>query len=248
MTLGAYAGALGLGAAGFLLNQGSSAINSRRAWKYAQKAMALQDQYNRNMIKDYYSLNRQSLQSAGYNPLLALGSQAQGASYSPTMMNADSDAGQQAVDSAVSALNTESNIKLNNANSAVAKKQEDLLDEQIAHQRLINSKQAGENAFDPKIIGKDMVEGVDNNTVSAIAQGYNKLKSVAGKAGIDLPELPPLPTILNSSTNSANKSIKKRQALGTVKLYDTRFGKPVTYSKGVPRSVVNKFKNLERMK
>ena len=63
-------GLLGLGSFG--LNQASSAINSSRAWKYAQRAMALQDQYNRNYTRDSYSLMRTGLEQAGYNPLLAL--------------------------------------------------------------------------------------------------------------------------------------------------------------------------------
>lgn len=122
---------LGAGALSFLGNQASSALNSSRAWKYAQRAMALQDQYNRNFVRDYYSLNRESLTKADYNPLLAVpGSTAQGANYSPTMMNADSDAGDQAVNSAMTALSLKSNIentksqtKVNEATSALSAEQ-----------------------------------------------------------------------------------------------------------------------------
>lgn len=119
-------GALG-GIGSFLGNQVSSAINSRRAWKYAKKSMALQDKYNRNMIRDYYGLNRESLTNADYNPLLALPNSAQGASYSPSMINSDSDAGDQAINSAIAMRSAKANIesaksqtKLNESNSALA--------------------------------------------------------------------------------------------------------------------------------
>lgn len=119
------------GIGSFLGNQVSSAINSKRAWKYTQRAMALQDQYNRSMMKDYYSLNRVSLTKAGYNPLLAVpGSTASGASYSPSTMNADSDSGSQAVNSALTAAslksgieNTKSQTEANKASSALAQQQ-----------------------------------------------------------------------------------------------------------------------------
>lgn len=126
-----FAASLGAGAMSFLGNQVSSALNSKRAWKYAQRAMALQDKYNRNFMRDYYTLNRESLTKADYNPLLAVpGSTAQGAVYSPTMMNSDSDAGDQAVNSAMSAMslksnieNTQSQTKVNNATSALSAEQ-----------------------------------------------------------------------------------------------------------------------------
>ena len=92
-------------------NLGGSAINSSRSYKYAAKLMQLQDNYNRAMISDYHSLNRQSLSKAGYNPLLGLGSSAQGAQYSPNMMNSDSDIGDQAVNSAINAMTAKANIE-----------------------------------------------------------------------------------------------------------------------------------------
>lgn len=144
------------GAAGaissFIGNQISSAVNSRRAWKYARKAMALQDQYNRNMIKDYYSLNRESLTNANYNPLLAVtGSTAQGASYGPTMMNSDSDVGDQAVNSAINAINSKSERK-------TQKLQQENLDLQNEHQKLENEKLRNENATSARnVIGLSLI-------------------------------------------------------------------------------------------
>ena len=66
---GSVAGLLGFG--GNLL---TSAINSGRAWKYTRYAMQYQDELNRAYTRDSYSLQREGLKKAGYNPLLALGS------------------------------------------------------------------------------------------------------------------------------------------------------------------------------
>lgn len=98
----------GLGALGGLMSFGgnlaSSAINSGRAWKYTRLAMQYQDELNRA----YYqwtgehgpTFQRKGFVDAGYNPLLALGSpsSAQGAIYSGSGVNSDSDSGSQAVD------------------------------------------------------------------------------------------------------------------------------------------------------
>ena len=128
-------GALAAGAMSFAGNQVSSAVNSRRAWKYTQRAMVLQDKYNRNFYK-WSSLNgagylRQGYANAGYNPLLALPNVSpQGAIYNPSSMNSDSDAGDQAVNSAMSAMslpsqieNTKSQTAVNESNSALAQEQ-----------------------------------------------------------------------------------------------------------------------------
>lgn len=69
---------LGLGSAFAGLGLGShlvsSSISSSRAWKYAQRAMALQYEYQKRGLVEGPSLSRQGLKQAGFNPLLALGS------------------------------------------------------------------------------------------------------------------------------------------------------------------------------
>lgn len=97
-------GALG-GIGSFAGNLMTSAINSSRSWKYTQKAMALQDMYNRAYTRDQYSLMRTGLKKAGYNPLLALGSSANSAIYSGSGVNSDSDNGSQALESAMAMQN-----------------------------------------------------------------------------------------------------------------------------------------------
>ena len=130
----AFASALGslasIGLPSFAFNQVSSAINSKRAWKYQQRAMRLQDELNRNFTHDYYGINRSGLVDAGYNPLLALPNSSQGAVYNPSTFNSDSDNGSQAIQSAMSALQVKNETKLANsqvenqkANSALAYQQ-----------------------------------------------------------------------------------------------------------------------------
>lgn len=212
----------------FGLNQFSSALNSHRAWKYAKKAMALQDKYNRNMIRDYYSLNRESLVNANYNPLLAVpGSTAQGASYSPTMMNADSDAGDQAVNSAISAIQTKSELK-------TQKLQQENLDLQNKHQKLENEKLRNENATSARNIIGNVITGNDDPTVNKLKQSYGKIKETLKTHGIDLPDLP----VENVQPSSALSSVKKRSYLIPSDKY--------TYvQKGVPRSVIKNFEKAE---
>lgn len=110
-----FGGALG-GIGSFAGNMISSAVNSSRAWKYTQRAMALQDKYNRAYTRDQYGLMRQGLESAGYNPLLALGSSASSAIYSGSGINSDSDSGSQAVQSSIQAMQLRNENKLANAN------------------------------------------------------------------------------------------------------------------------------------
>lgn len=127
----AMIGSLGsIGLPSFAMNQVSSAINSKRSWKYAQKAMRLQDELNRKFTHDQYSINRSGLVDAGYNPLLALPNGSQGAIYNPSTINSDSDNGSQAIQSAMSALQMKNETKLANsqvqnqeANSALAREQ-----------------------------------------------------------------------------------------------------------------------------
>lgn len=130
-----FGGALG-GIGSFVGNQISSAINSKRAWKYAQRAMNYQDQLNRKYnqwsLENNPTFSRRGYTSAGYNPLLALGSQitSQNAGIGTSFMNSDSDAGDQAVNSAMNAMslranikNVESQTKSNEATSALSAEQ-----------------------------------------------------------------------------------------------------------------------------
>lgn len=219
------------GIGSFLGNQISSAVNSKRAWKYAQKSMALQDQYNRNMIEDYYSLNRRSLTKANYNPLLAIPwSTAQGSGYSPTMMNADSDAGDQAVNSAISSIQTRSELK-------TQKLQQKNLDLQNEHQKLENEKLRNENATSARNVIGNIITGNDDPTVNKIKESYKNIKSTLSQHGINLPDLP----VENLQPSSALSSVKKRNLVIPKDKY--------TYvQKGVPRSVIKKFEQGDNTK
>lgn len=141
---------------GFGGNLATSAINSGRAWKYTKYAMQYQDALNRNYTRDSYSLMRQGLKQAGYNPLLALGSGANSAIYSGSGANADSDNGSQAVASAIDALRLKNENKLNKSQVNLNKSQEDL-NTQLTYKALadeINSRasSAVQSATEQKIL------------------------------------------------------------------------------------------------
>lgn len=115
--------ALSTGIANLGLNQFSSALSSKRQWKYTKKAMALQDKYNRAFTKDSYGLMREGLESADYNPLLAVGGSANTAMPSATLSATDSDAGDQAINSALAFQANKAQIRQANSNSALAVEQ-----------------------------------------------------------------------------------------------------------------------------
>ncbi|WGL31042.1 DNA pilot protein [Dipodfec virus UOA04_Rod_680] len=108
----------------FAGNQLASSLNSRRAWKYAKKSMALQYQYQLKGLRESPSAQREGLEAANYNPLLALGSGGSSAgSVSPSFMNSDSDSGYQSVSSAIDAMNARANVKNVKANTELVKEQ-----------------------------------------------------------------------------------------------------------------------------
>lgn len=110
--------ALGAAALNFGMNQASSAINSSRQWKYTRRAMEYQDQLNRAFnqwsLENNPTFSRKGYVDAGYNPLLALGSQltSQTGPVGPSASLSDSDQGDQAVNSAINALNLNNTLKL----------------------------------------------------------------------------------------------------------------------------------------
>lgn len=122
-------GALG-GIGSFFGNMVTGAVSSSRAWKYTQRAMNYQDQLNRAYTRDSYGLQREGLEKAGYNPLLALGSSANSAIYNGSATPTDSENGTHAIQSAIQAQQlknetamTKSNIESQEASSALANEQ-----------------------------------------------------------------------------------------------------------------------------
>lgn len=92
------------GIAGIAGNIGQNYANSAISWHYQRKQMAAQDKYQRAFAKDQYSLQREGLEAAGYNPLLALGGGS--AATEPMSVGSsggDSRAGSDAVNNAIAA-------------------------------------------------------------------------------------------------------------------------------------------------
>lgn len=208
----------------FLGNLATSAINSSRSWKYAQKQMALQDQYNRAFTRDQYGLQRQGLEKAGYNPLLALGSSSNSAIYNGNGLNADSDNGSQAVTSGLDALRFKDEHGIN-----VATKNK--IEAETNRIKNENRKLEAEINTSPRRIFSEIVEGrkpkaftfLKDNFTSLKDKSYTKLKDQLKNIGIILPDV-------TSSKSSQNLRIK---------LHDD---KPYI-QKGVPKEVIKKFSN-----
>lgn len=124
MTEGLWSAIGGIATAG--LNQLFAGANSARSAKYSTKLMRYQDNLNRYYTRDSYSLMRQGLSKAGYNPLLALGSSANTAMPSASQGISDSDSGAQAVSSAIESMRIRNENKLRKSQVDLNKSQEDL--------------------------------------------------------------------------------------------------------------------------
>lgn len=216
-TLGGLVAGLG----SFAMNQISSAINSSRSWKYAKKSMILQDQlnraYNQWTLENNPTFSRRGFTNAGYNPLLALGSQitGQNASVSPSSINADSDAGDQAINSALSAMSNSANIQ--NINE-----QTDKIKEEKKGIELDNRLKEKQLNTDPKAIVSDLVEGNETPITSF-------LHKVGSKLGISTGEI-------NSAVQSQLPNVSRKIILHDNKPY---------VQKGVPRKVIKQFEKTK---
>lgn len=217
-----FGGALG-GIGSFIGNQISSAISSSRQWKYVRKQMYLQDALNRNYTRDSYSLMRQGLSQAGYNPLLALGSSAQQALYSGSASATDSDVGDQAVNSALNAQNFKHQNKLLKEQS----EGQELINK---HQELENKKLEAELTTSPKNIITEILNNDKNGTLSKVSNRYNQIKQSLESVGINLPSLPVSSAFSSQRVN--NKYVLPKEKYTYVQ-------------KGVPKSVIKKFEKIE---
>lgn len=206
LGLGSAFGAMGLGS-----NLLSSAISSSRAWKYTQRAMALQYEYQKRGLLEGPSLSRKGVVDAGFNPLLALGSIGSSGSLgsvsSPNVPDMTADMPDLAT-SAMGALNgyKEGQLLDTNINSA----QTDLA---IKKQQL--EKLQADNVTSPKNLltnptaREKFVEGlpkpIKNKVTSAlqVANTENKVAKVANVINNAMPEHPNLSKRLMSNIYAA---------------------------------------------
>lgn len=204
-----------------LMNFGASAISSSRQWKYTQRAMALQDRYNRDFTRDSYGLMREGLEKAGYNPLLALNSSANSSMPSASAGISDSDIGDQMVNSAIAMRSANAELKRIKAETEGIE-----TDNKIKEKNL--KKLSADVETSPKV---NIVEALKNP--KTFTKKYEKLRNNLGSFGINLPSLP---------VSSAKSSQHVQQKV--IKLHNNQ---PYV-QKGVPRSVVNKFNSIEKKK
>lgn len=194
-----------------LMNSAGAAVSAAQNYKYSKKLQEHQYDLNRKALREQFANTRYSLESAGYNPLLAVGSSAQGFSAGASASGGDlSSVGSDAVNSAIQAKQANANIKnLEETNNKLKEETESVkLDNKLKRKELDTS---------PRGVISDIVRGESNPTVDFI-------KKVGNKLGIN--------------TNSAVKSVSKPNIpVGTVKLHND---KPYV-QKGVPRSVIKQF-------
>lgn len=126
MTFGQAAGLAGIGAlggiGGGILSSVSSARSAKRAYKYSLKLQQHQYDLNQRALRESPSASREGYVNAGYNPLLALGSNGMGfnsgASMTPTENNLAGDVSN-GVNSAIAMKQADASISNVNANSAL---------------------------------------------------------------------------------------------------------------------------------
>lgn len=117
MALGAFLGAA-------LGGVGSSALSSVMNYNYAKKLMDKQYDINIRTLRNAPSASRQGYVDAGYNPLLALGSNQAGFSASSSGVGADLTSGlEQGINSAIAMKQNKAQINNINADTALKNNQ-----------------------------------------------------------------------------------------------------------------------------
>lgn len=117
-SLGLIAGGLGV------LGGGTSALSSLANYKYAKNLQSHQYKLNQQALRSQYQNTRYSLTQAGYNPLLAVGANAQGFSANSAGVPMDLSTGvQNGVNSAIALKRSNSEIRNINANTGLVTEQ-----------------------------------------------------------------------------------------------------------------------------
>lgn len=107
-----------------LMNSAGAAVSAAQNYKYSKKLQEHQYNLNRKALREQYANTRYSLESAGYNPLLAVGSSAQGFSAGASASGGDlSSLGSDMVNSAIQAKQSKAQIDNTYANSALVREQ-----------------------------------------------------------------------------------------------------------------------------
>lgn len=215
MTEGLNAGQLfGIGSAFAGLGLGSnlvtSAIANRRAWKYTQRAMALQYEYQKRGLLEGPALKRKGIVDAGYNPLLALGSMGSGSIgnvSSPNVPDMTTEMPDIA-SSAMGAINGYKEGQLLDTNINSAKTDYEIKKEQLEKIQAEN-KTSPKNLLTNPEAREKFVEGlpkpIKNKVTSAlqVANLENKVGKVQQVIKNAMPEHPQLSNLLMHTIYSA---------------------------------------------
>lgn len=173
-----------LAAAGIGIGAGSSALSSLMSYQSAKKLQEHQYDLNQKAQRNYWQNARYSTTSAGYNPLLALGSGTQGFSASSSGVPVDLSSGvQSGLNSAMSAMQLGSQIKNIQADTALKTAQVDT----ESTRQVLNNSQSYINHLEGQIKNeelpwiqrkraaevKEILERAKLNRASAIANKMN---------------------------------------------------------------------------
>ena len=206
---------LGLGSAfagiGLGSNLLSSAISTSRAWKYAQRAMALQYEYQKRGLLEGPSLSRKGVTDAGFNPLLALGSMGSSGSLgnisSPNVPDMTTDMPDLAT-SAMGAINGYKEGQLLDTNINSAQTELDIKKQQLEKLQAEN-KTSPKNLLTNPNARQEFVDGLPKpikdkvNSALKVANTENKVGKVAQVINNAMPEHPNLSKRLMSNIYGA---------------------------------------------
>ncbi|UPW41782.1 DNA pilot protein [Peromfec virus RodF7_10] len=111
------------GVVGSIISAASASHSAYKAYKYSKKLQQNQYDLNRQALREQYQNSRYSLEQAGYNPLLAVGSSAQGVSTGATQSPSENVDGVGVVNSALNAMQTKAQVENTKANTSLQNQQ-----------------------------------------------------------------------------------------------------------------------------
>lgn len=213
------------GQASSLAGMVSSAISSRRAYKYAKKLQQHQYNLNQQSLRESPTNARLGYTQAGYNPLMALGSNMSGMTPSATMSPTDPDlagAMNQGINSAMSALQTKSQIENTDAGTQLTKEQAETekakriqMDFDNSYKDALTNRENKALSYDDRRHSAEILEMMER------AKNY-RATSAIGRMNAETERM-------NAETNKSNSAISaKRAKFQNFKDYhDAKYGNPL---------------------
>lgn len=167
-----------------LINVASASAANRRAFEYTKALQQHQFDLNKQALREYYTNNRYSLVSAGYNPLLAVpGSTAQGFSASASMspvMPGSSGAGTDEANAVNSALSGKQQRALQREQVEQTKQNTENIKLRNDNQKLQNQKLENEINTSPRTVLSEIITNGETKTGNSALSRLTSLKNSYG--------------------------------------------------------------------